>query len=168
MQSCTKMTICNTCISWNEGKAHLSSRLTHRSNKVHQSHVQRKQVDYTVLTTLDLMYIFTCLIPRLFLGIEKRASLNMLLSQFPQFWEVYWSATTSGSTEFTQALCLQELFSTMYEPCRSLQLTKCRLFYQRYATPSPPINAKDVSYLSSRLLQIMLHPKYMIGTKQNN
>jgi len=50
------------------------------------SHVHHKQVDYTVVTTLDLKYVHaTCLIPTLFLGVEKRTCLHMFLSQFPQF-----------------------------------------------------------------------------------
>ena len=35
-------------------------------------------------------------------------------------------------------------------------------------TPPSAVNAKVVSYLSSRPLQIMPHPKCIIGTKQNN
>ena len=116
------MTVCSTCISWNEGKAHLSSRLTHRSNKVHV--LCTTQASWLYSCNNIGLEVHTCHLPhsyRLLLEVQ-RASSHMLLSQFSHNFKKSADLLQPEEALNSHSL-LQGLFLITYEPCGSLQLT---------------------------------------------
>ena len=136
MQSFTSMTVCSTCISWSEGKAHLQADSHIGQTKCTSLiYVQHKQVHYTALTTLDLKYIHvTCLDhSRAAVGSREESFFaHAPHSILTQFQDIYWSTTTSGSTWFTLFVA-----RTIFDYVRTLQITsinKCRLLHRSDVT----------------------------------
>ena len=147
------MTVCSTCISWNKGKAHLSTRLTHRSNKVHVL-CEHKQVGHTVVTALD-MSLASFL--QAVVGSRESFFAHAPQSLLTQFQEVYWSTTISGSTEFTLFVA-----RTIFDYVRILWITQMQTTLQKWCyfsfDPSPSHLCK-IRYLSHRLSQIIPIPR---------
>ena len=137
------MTVCSTCISWNEGKAHLSTRLTCRSNRVH------------VLCKTQASWPCSCnnVGPEVHTSSFLQAVVGTRESFFahaPQsiltILKVYWSTTTSGSTEFTLFVA-----RTIFDYVQIFwinSIKKCRLLCKSDTTShlTPPIYAKYFTF----------------------